>query len=44
MEATVQATAAEELAATVRDPRLALMSQEDLVYEVLKECYDLKYR
>jgi len=40
MEATVQATAAEALAAKARDPRLASMSQEDLVYEVLKECYD----
>ena len=40
MEATVQATAADELAARARDPRLTSMSQEDLVYEVLKDCYD----
>jgi metal-sulfur cluster biosynthetic enzyme len=40
MEATVEATVAEELARKARDPRLASMSQEDLVYEVLKECYD----
>ena len=36
----VEATVAEALAAQARDPRLAEMSQEDLVYEVLKECYD----
>ena len=36
----VEATAAEALAAKARDPRLAQMTQEDLVYEVLKECYD----
>jgi metal-sulfur cluster biosynthetic enzyme len=40
MEATVEATVAEALAAKARDPRLASMTQEDLVYEVLKECYD----
>ena len=40
METTVQATAADALAAKARDPRLASMSQEDLVYEVLKDCYD----
>jgi metal-sulfur cluster biosynthetic enzyme len=31
---------AEALAEKARDPRLASMTQEDLVYEVLKECYD----
>ena len=36
----MEATVAEALAAKARDPRLAAMSQEDLVYEVLKECYD----
>ena len=36
----VEATVAEALAAKARDPRLAQMTQEDLVYEVLKECYD----
>jgi metal-sulfur cluster biosynthetic enzyme len=36
----VDATVAEELARKARDPRLASMSQEDLVFEVLKECYD----
>jgi metal-sulfur cluster biosynthetic enzyme len=40
MEAAVEATTAEVLAAKARDPRLASMTQEDLVYEVLKECYD----
>jgi metal-sulfur cluster biosynthetic enzyme len=40
MEATVQATAADALAAKARDPRLASMTQEDLVYEVLKDCFD----
>jgi metal-sulfur cluster biosynthetic enzyme len=40
MEATVVATAAESLAAKARDPRLAAMTQEDLVYEVLKDCFD----
>jgi metal-sulfur cluster biosynthetic enzyme len=36
----MEATVAEALAAKARDPRLASMSDEDLVYEVLKECYD----
>jgi metal-sulfur cluster biosynthetic enzyme len=36
----IEATVAEALAAKARDPRLAEMTQEDLVYEVLKECYD----
>lgn len=36
----MEATVAEALAAKARDPRLAAMTQEDLVYEVLKECYD----
>jgi metal-sulfur cluster biosynthetic enzyme len=36
----MEANVAEALAAKARDPRLAEMSQEDLVYEVLKECYD----
>jgi metal-sulfur cluster biosynthetic enzyme len=36
----MEATVAETLAAKARDPRLAEMSQEDLVYEVLRECYD----
>jgi len=36
----MEATVTEELARKARDPRLASMSQEDLVYEVLKECYD----
>ena len=36
----MDATVAEALAAKARDPRLAQMTQEDLVYEVLKECYD----
>ena len=36
----MEATVAEALAAKARDPHLACMSQEDLVYEVLKECYD----
>ena len=35
-----EATVAEELAKKARDPRLASMTQEDLVYEVLRECYD----
>jgi len=33
-------TVAEALAEKARDPRLAEMTQEDLVFEVLKECYD----
>ena len=36
----MEATVAEALAEQARDPKLATMSQEDLVYEVLKECYD----
>jgi len=40
MEKTVEATATEALASKARDPRMAAMTQEDLVYEVLKECYD----
>src|SRR5262245_23356088 len=36
----LEATVAEALAEKARDPRLASMSQEDLVYEVLRECYD----
>jgi metal-sulfur cluster biosynthetic enzyme len=36
----LEATVAESLAEKARDPRLASMSQEDLVYEVLKDCYD----
>lgn len=31
---------AEALAEQARDPRLSSMTQEDLVYEVLKECFD----
>ena len=40
VEAAVEATVAESLAAKARDPRLASMTQEDLAYEVLKGCYD----
>jgi metal-sulfur cluster biosynthetic enzyme len=40
MEAKVEATVVEALAEKARDPLLATMSQEDLVFEVLKECYD----
>jgi metal-sulfur cluster biosynthetic enzyme len=36
----MEATIAEALAAKARDPKLAEMSNEDLVYEVLKECFD----
>ena len=36
----VEATVVEQLAEKARDPRLASLTQEDLVYEVLKECYD----
>jgi metal-sulfur cluster biosynthetic enzyme len=36
----MEATVADALAAKARDPRLVDMSQEDLVYEVLKDCYD----
>src|SRR5262249_34885194 len=37
---TFEATAAETLAEKARDPRLASLTQKDLVYEVLKGCYD----
>jgi metal-sulfur cluster biosynthetic enzyme len=40
VDSAVETTAAESLAAKARDPRLAAMTQEDLVYEVLKDCYD----
>ena len=36
----METTVAEALAAKARDPHLASLSQEDLVYEVLKDCYD----
>ena len=36
----MEATVAEALAEKARDPRLASMTQEDLVFEVLKECFD----
>jgi len=36
----METNVAEALAEKARDPRLAEMTQEDLVYEVLKECYD----
>jgi metal-sulfur cluster biosynthetic enzyme len=36
----MEATVAEALAEQARDPRLATMTNEDLVYEVLKECFD----
>lgn len=36
----MEANITEALAQKARDPRLASMTQEDLVYEVLKECYD----
>jgi len=36
----LEVTVAEALAAKARDPRLASLSQEELVYEVLNECYD----
>ena len=36
----VEQTVADQLAERARDPRLASMTQEDLVYEVLKECFD----
>src|SRR5437868_6515827 len=36
----MEATVADALAAKARDPRLATMTNEDLVYEVLKECFD----
>jgi len=40
MEKTVETTVADALAAKARDPLMASMSQEDLVYEVLKDCFD----
>jgi metal-sulfur cluster biosynthetic enzyme len=36
----MEKTVTEQLAEKARDPRLASMTQEDLVYEVLKECFD----
>jgi metal-sulfur cluster biosynthetic enzyme len=36
----MEATITEALAAKARDPKLATMTNEDLVYEVLKECFD----
>ena len=36
----MEETVASSLATQARDPRLASMTQEDLVYEVLKDCYD----
>ena len=36
----MEANVAEALAEKARNPRLASMTQEDLVYEVLKECFD----
>ncbi len=36
----MEANVAEALAEKARNPRLATMTQEDLVYEVLKECFD----
>lgn len=36
----MDATVAEALSAKARDPRLASMTQEDLVFEVLKDCFD----
>jgi metal-sulfur cluster biosynthetic enzyme len=36
----MEATVAEALAEKARDPRLVSMTNEDLVYEVLRECYD----
>jgi metal-sulfur cluster biosynthetic enzyme len=36
----METTVAEALAEKARDPHLASMTQEELVYEVLKECYD----
>jgi metal-sulfur cluster biosynthetic enzyme len=36
----MEATIADTLAEKARDPRLAAMTQEDLIYEVLKDCYD----
>jgi metal-sulfur cluster biosynthetic enzyme len=36
----MEATVAEAIADKARDPRMASMTQEDLIYEVLKDCYD----
>jgi metal-sulfur cluster biosynthetic enzyme len=36
----MELTVAEALAEKASDPRLATMTQEDLAYEVLKECFD----
>jgi metal-sulfur cluster biosynthetic enzyme len=36
----MESNIAESLAQKARDPRLAAMTQEDLVYEVLKDCFD----
>ena len=36
----MEETIADALSEKARDPRLASMTQEDLVYEVLKDCYD----
>jgi len=36
----MEATVADAIAEKARDPRLATMTQEDLVYEVLKDCFD----
>ena len=36
----METNVAEALAEKARDPRMASMTQEDLVYEVLKECFD----
>ena len=36
----MEATITESLAAKARDPKLATMTNADLVYEVLKECFD----
>jgi metal-sulfur cluster biosynthetic enzyme len=36
----MEVTVTEALAAKARDPRLAAMTQEELVYEVLKDCFD----
>ena len=36
----LEATVTEKLAEKARDPRLASMTQTDLVYEVLKDCHD----
>jgi metal-sulfur cluster biosynthetic enzyme len=36
----MEATVAETLAEKARDPRLVSMTNQDLVYEVLRECYD----